>query len=113
MARRGLKIGSGINFKPTQKQINGGLLGTLAAIGIPMAIELASKLFGSGLQVPRKAGNGLQVSAKPPGMMLYNPPPFFGTWEQKGMGQKKKSGTGLLLGPNSPFNSIPLLGTIL
>ena len=90
MARRGLKIGSGINFKPTQKQINGGLLGTLAAIGIPLAIELASKLFGSGLQVPRKAGMGLQVSAKP-GMMPYYPPPFFGTWEQQGRGQKKKN----------------------
>ena len=46
---KGLQRGSGIVFKPTKKQINGGFLGTLAAIGIPMAIELASKLFGKGL----------------------------------------------------------------
>ena len=43
-------------LKPTKRQIHGGLLGTLAAIGIPMAIELASKIFGRGLQTPRKAG---------------------------------------------------------
>ena len=40
-------------IKPTrkQKQIEGGFLGTLASIGIPMAISLVSKMFGSGLQV--------------------------------------------------------------
>ena len=42
---KGLQSGSGIVFKPTKKQINGGFLGKLAAIGIPMAIDLASKLF--------------------------------------------------------------------
>ena len=41
--------GRGLNFKPTQRQLQGGLLGTLASIGIPIAIELASKLFGKGL----------------------------------------------------------------
>ena len=53
---KGLKSGKGIVLKPTKRQIHGGFLGTLAAIGIPMAIELASKIFGSGLQTPRKAG---------------------------------------------------------
>ena len=57
---KGLQSGKGIVLKPTKRQIHGGLLGTLAAIGIPMAIELASKIFGSGagqgLQTPRKAG---------------------------------------------------------
>ena len=43
---KGLQSGKGIVLKPTKKQIHGGLLGTLAAIGIPMAIELASKIFG-------------------------------------------------------------------
>ena len=85
----------GIVLKPTKRQIHGGFLGTLAAIGIPMAIELASKIFGSGagqglqtprkaggkgagqgLQTPRKAGTGvgqgLQVSQKP---FLWQPPP--------------------------------------
>ena len=114
---KGLQSGKGIVLKPTKRQIHGGLLGTLAAIGIPMAIELASKIFGSGagqgLQVPRKAGGkglqtlrkggmGLQVSQKP---FLWQPPPFYGTWEGQG--------EGLLLGENSPFNHIPILGAIL
>ena len=112
---KGLQSGKGIVLKPTKKQIHGGLLGTLAAIGIPMAIELASKIFGKGLQVPRKAAAGLQVSQKP---FLWQPPPFYGTWGKapawKGQGRGKgKKGKGLLLGENSPFNQIPILGAIL
>ena len=65
---KGLQSGKGIVLKPTKRQIHGGLLGTLAAIGIPMAIELASKIFGSGagqgLQVPQKAGMGFASSSK-------------------------------------------------
>ena len=114
---KGLQRGQRIVLKPTKRQIHGGFLGALAAIGIPMAIELASKIFGSGagqgLQVPRKAGGkglqvskktgvGLQVSQKP---FLWQPPPFYGTWEGQG--------EGLLLGENSPFNQIPILGAIL
>ena len=122
-----LQSGKGIVLKPTKRQIHGGFLGTLAAIGIPMAIELASKIFGSGagqglqtprkaggkgLQTPRKAGTGLQVSQKP---FLWQPPPFYGTWEGQGRGAKGKGlqGSGLLLGDNSPFNHIPILGAIL
>ena len=118
---KGLQSGKGIVLKPTKRQIHGGFLGTLAAIGIPMAIELASKIFGSGLQTPRKAGGkglqtprkagtGLQVSQKP---FLWQPPPFYGTWEGQGRGAKGKKGKGLLLGDNSPFNNIPILGAIL
>ena len=37
-------------IKPTRKQIEGGFLGALASIGIPMAISLVNKLFsGRGL----------------------------------------------------------------
>ena len=65
---KGLQSGKGIVLKPTKRQIHGGLLGTLAAIGIPMAIELASKIFGSGagqgLQVPQKAAAGFASSSK-------------------------------------------------
>ena len=124
---KGLQSGKGIVLKPTKRQIHGGFLGTLAAIGIPMAIELASKIFGSGagqglqtprkaggkgLQTPRKAGTGLQVSQKP---FLWQPPPFYGTWEGQGRGAKGKGlqGSGLLLGDKSPFNHIPILGAIL
>ena len=69
--------GGKLYFKPTQRQINGGLLGTLAAIGIPMAIELASKLFGKfgkGLQMPGQ-GKGLMMMPRP----AMVPPPVFGT----------------------------------
>ena len=118
---KGLQSGKGILLKPTKRQIHGGLLGTLAAIGIPMAIELASKIFGKGLHVPQKAGGmglhvppkaaaGLQVSQKP---FLWQPPPFYGTWKGQGRGAKGKKGKGLLLGENSPFNQIPILGAIL
>ena len=112
---KGLQSGKGIVLKPTKRQIHGGLLGTLAAIGIPMAIELASKIFGKGLQVPRKVAAGLQVSQKP---FLWQPPPFYGTWGKapawRGQGRGKgKKGKGLLLGENSPFNQIPILGAIL
>ena len=118
-----LQSGGQLVIKPTQKQINGGFLGALASIGIPIAIELASKLFGKGLQADR-TGSANTTSVYVPdttnGHGMYNPypymsPPFFGTWENPvGMGVKKKrKGKGLLLGKNSPFNSIPILGTIL
>ena len=109
-------------IKPTRKQIEGGFLGTLASIGIPMAIILVSKMFGSGLQVDRHgSSNTANVYVPPPPPRSgkgypYYPPPFLGTWENPiGMGVKKKKseGKGLLLGKNSPFNSIPILGTIL
>ena len=47
------KTGGRLVIKPTRKQIEGGFLGTLASIGIPMAISLVSKMFGYGLQVDR------------------------------------------------------------
>ena len=120
---RAHKTGGRLVIKPTRKQIEGGFLGTLASIGIPMAISLVSKMFGSGLQVDRRSSsNTRNVYVPPPPQSThgegypYGSPPFFGTWENPiGMGVKKKKskGKGLLLGKNSPFNSIPILGTIL
>ena len=123
------QTGGRLVIKPTRKQIEGGFLGTLASIGIPLAISLVSKMFGSGLP----AGAGLQVDRHLPSNTSnvyvppspppthgegypYYPPPFIGTWSNPiGMGVKKKKpkGKGLLLGKNSPFNSIPLIGAIL
>ena len=88
-------------INPTVKQRGGFLDSLLAIIGIPLALEMGSKLFGKGLTVPRK-GEGLMTMPKPP-------PPFYVKWE----GQGKKKGSGLLLGPNSPFNGLPLIGAIL
>ena len=110
-----LQTGSGVNIKPTKKQ-TGGFLGTLlASIGIPLALEAFKKITGSG--VPRIGRPPKQDGGAAPRLGVYQPPPFFGTWEQNshqaGAGKKKKLGNGLLLGKNSPFNGIPLLGTIL
>ena len=118
-----LQTGSGVNIKPTKTQ-TGGFLGTLlASIGIPLALEAVKKMSGSG--GPRVGRPPKQDGGAAPRLGAYQPPPpFFGTWEQargrvgagkKGgkKGGKKKSGNGLLLGKNSPFNGIPLLGAIL
>ena len=105
-----LQSGSGVRIKPTKTQ-SGGFLGTLlASIWIPLVLKA---LTGKGApqigtpQPPRGA----------PRMGVWQPPPFIGSWNKKvGMGKKsqpKKKGKGLLLGPNSPFNSIPLVGAIL
>ena len=107
-----LQTGSGVHIKPTQNQ-TGGFLGTLlASIGIPLALEAFKKMTGSG--VPILGTSELKGGSAPRLGVYQPPPPFFGTWEQGGGGsKKKKSGKGLLLGKNSPFNGIPLLGTIL
>ena len=50
---RVMKTGGRLMLKPTRKQVEGGFLGTLASIDIPIAIELVSKMFGKGLQVDK------------------------------------------------------------
>ena len=109
-----LQTGSGVHIKPTKKQ-TGGFLGTLlASIGVPLAIEAFKKMTGGGSGVPRIGKPPLQGGAAPRMGAYQPPPPFYGTWENYGGGKKKKkSGEGLLLGKNSPFNGIPLLGTLL
>ena len=86
------KTGGRLVIKPTRKQIEGGFLGTLASIGIPMAISLLPKLFGSGLQVDRGSSrNTRNVYVPPPSThgegYPYYPPPFYGNWKNPiGMG---------------------------
>ena len=111
-----MQTGSELVIRPTTKQIEGALGAILAA----------SKIFGKGLSTLRSGGvglstlrkpsggRGLQVSRQPGYLMPYQPPPFFGTsGNPVGNGTSKKKGQGLLLGKNSSFNGIPLLGTIL
>ena len=85
--------GGRLVIKPTRKQIEGGFLGTLASIGIPIAIELVSKMFGKGLQVDK-------IPPPPPpspysnvyygGQFPMYPPPFYGNWGATiGMGKKQ------------------------
>ena len=103
-----LQTGSGVNIKPTKTQTGGFLGALLASIGIPLVLKAITGSGGPRLGRPRKQNGG----AAPRLGIPQAPPPFFGTWEQAGRG-KKKSGDGLLLGKNSPFNGIPLLGAIL
>ena len=88
-----VQSGGRLVINPTAKQ-SGGLLGSLlASIGIPLALEVGSKLFGKGLSMPRKAGNGLSLPRKAgKGLMTMPkpPPPFYGNWE--GRGKKKAAG---------------------
>ena len=93
------KTGGRLVIKPTRKQIEGGFLGTLASIGIPMAISLVSKMFGSGLHVDRGSSRITKNVYVPPVTQgegyPYRSPPFFGTFEDPvrtsiGMGVKKK-----------------------
>ena len=100
------QTGGRLVIKPTRKQIEGGFLGTLASIGIPMAISLVSKMFGGGLQVDRRGSSNISnvyVPHPPPPPppppktshgegYPYRSPPFIGTWENPiGMSVKKKS----------------------
>ena len=99
LLNKAYQSGGRLVIKPTRKQIEGGFLGTLASIGIPMAISLVSKMFGSGLQVDRRGtSNTANVYVPPPppsthgeGYPYHFPPPFLGSWENPiGMGVKKK-----------------------
>ena len=78
------------HFVPTPKQIEGGFIGTLAAIGIPAAIAAAKKIFGFGLQVDRGMSSNTRNVYVPSEGGNHFPPPFIGTWENPiGMGVKK------------------------
>ena len=118
-----LQTGGRLVIRPTRKQIEGALGAILVSIVVPLAIELASKLFGKGLNISRKSvpagssrgSRGLQVSQKPGMLMPYQTPPFLGTWENPvGMGVKKtQRARGLLQGKqpiqrNSAFRNNPV-----
>ena len=115
-----MQTGSGVHIKPTKAQ-SGGFLGTLlASIGIPMLLNALTGNTGSGAPkigappLPKEAGKGA------PRIGLYQDHLHFldhGTtqlvWVLKKKTKKKTKGKGLLLGKNSPFNGIPILGAIL
>ena len=99
MINKAYENGNKLVIKPTKKQINGGFLSTLASIGIPMAIELVSKMFGSGLQVDKKPPPpppnpySNVYLPKSGGQFPMYPPPFYGNWNETiGMGKTKKKG---------------------
>ena len=96
---RVIQTGGRLVIKPTRKQIEGGFLGALASIGIPIAIELVSKMFGKDLQVdktppppPPNPYSNVYLPQSGGKFPMY-PPPFYGDWgETIGMG--KETGRG-------------------
>ena len=111
-----LQTGGRVVIKPTKTQ-SGGFLGTLlASIGIPMVLKALTGKGAPKIGIPPKPPQGGRGA---PRMGPWQPPPFIGTWDKqvdmgkKKANQKKRKGKGLLLGQNSPFNNIPLLGAIL
>ena len=62
-----LRTGSGVNIKPTKKQIGSGIGTILASIGIPVVLDL---LRGKGLQVDReRSRRSLPVHVPKPATM--------------------------------------------
>ena len=68
-----VQSGGEVVINPTVKQ-RGGFLGSLlASIGIPLALEMGSKLFGKGLTMPKKSRkriNGRPKTLSPPPTIL-------------------------------------------
>ena len=129
-----LHSGGKLVIKPTPKQ-RGGFLGTLlASIGVPLLVKA---LTGGNIQnrqfvvnskipniplPPKKSGKGIQNRPYSDMFLPYVPPPFCGNptnpTNATGTGiktqkKRKQKGKGLLLGKNSPFKDIPLLGMVL
>ena len=107
-----------VHINPTKTQ-SGGFLGTLlASKGIPLAVEAIKKLTGgSAPQIGAKKHKNRGRSAPQIGLPKI-PPPFYSYIPYvTGQGVKKKTsqkkGKGLVLGKNSPFNNIPIIGAIL
>ena len=114
-----INMGLDVIIKPTKAQTGRGIGTILASIGIPMLLD---SILGKGLQVDRRSRGSLPiyVPKKYGGEFdLRPPPPFYGSWDQNNypigmgvMGVKKKKGQGLILGKNSPFKNIPVIGDI-
>ena len=93
-------LGRDLLFKITQKQVGNGIGTVLASIAFPIVLDALKGLTGRG--APRmgrgRGGGAARIGA---------PPPFLGSWGRGGKGK------GLFLGKHSPFNNIPIVGTIL
>ena len=102
---RVMQTGGRLVIKPTRKQLDGGFLGARASIGIPIAIELVSKMFGKGLQVdktppplPPNPYSNVYLPQSGGKFPMYPPPVYGNRNESIGMGKKtgkgKKTGRG-------------------
>jgi len=89
--------------------------GLLSGVGSAAGNKVVNKISGSGVMYLKKNGVGCKVI--PAGQGLYLAPWNKGSAVGSGLYIKTGSGyvdgRGLLLGPNSPFQNIPILGMIL
>ena len=91
--------------------------GLLAGVGSSAGSSMVDKIAGRGVVYAKKNGKGVKMEAAGSGLFLR---PWVNNNSMSGDGLYIKSGkgyesvgAGLLLGPNSPFASIPFLNLIL
>ena len=118
---KALQTGNGLVIRPTKTQ-NGGFLGTLlASIEVPLLLNVMTR---KGLQADRTGSANIQHLFMFPIQLMAteciirtptcrHPSLEHGKTRLVQEVKEKKKKKGLLLGKNSPFNSIPILGTIL
>ena len=97
-------LGRDLLFKITQKQVGNGIGSILASIGIPIVLDAIKGMTGRG--APRMGRGRRRRGGGGAAARIGAPPPFLGSWGKGGKGK------GLLLGKNSPFREIPLVGDI-
>ena len=89
--------------------------GALAGVGSAAGSAAVKKIAGSGVIYMKKNGTGCKII--PAGKGLYLSPWAKGSSLGEGLFLKSGSGyvdgTGLILGPNSPFKNIPILNLLL
>ena len=89
--------------------------GALTGIGATASSKVVEKAIGNGVVYMKKNGMGVKIT--PAGKGLYLAPWSKGSSVGDGKylksGNGHTDGSGLLLGPNSPFKHVPILGMIL
>ena len=91
--------------------------GLLAGVGSSAGSAMVDKTAGRGVVYAKKNGRGMKMTAAGSGMFLRqwmksDSVGEDGLYIRSGRGYESE-GSGLLLGPNSPFSSIPFLNLIL
>ena len=91
--------------------------GLLAGVGSSAGSAMVDKIAGRGVVYAKKNGSGIKMTAAGRGVILrpwgkYDSMRGDGLYIKSGKGYESV-GSGLLLGPNSPFASIPFLNLIL
>ena len=101
------------------KVLPGLATGALAGVGSAAASKVIDKISGSGAIYIRRGDRTAKIVQQGEGLFLK---PWFGSglngqgdglYMKTGKGLFMKTGKGLILGPNSPFSNIPILGWLL